>query len=130
MILTSKGAAGVAGGGFLALAATLGTLGTIPPAAIMPIFGIGPPPGPAAPPASAHRAHPGSRGARQLALSWGTRAVLVPEVASAEDMVRVVDEALLAMTGFAEGDVVVIAAGAPPHTIGVTDLLRVRRPGD
>ena len=66
----------------------------------------------------------------QLALSWGTRAVLVPDVASAEDMVRVVDEALLAMDGFARGDVVVIVAGAPPHTIGLTDLLRVRRLGD
>jgi pyruvate kinase len=66
----------------------------------------------------------------QLALSWGTRAVLVPDVASAEDMVRAVDEAVLAMDGFARGDVVVIVAGAPPHTIGVTDLLRVRRLGD
>ncbi len=66
----------------------------------------------------------------QLALSWGTRAVLVPDVASAEDMVRVVDEAVLAMDGFARGDVVVIVAGAPPHTVGVTDLLRVRRLGD
>lgn len=65
----------------------------------------------------------------QLALSWGTRAVLVPDVASAEDMVRVVDEALLAR-GFARGDVVVIVAGAPPHTVGVTDLLRIRRLGD
>jgi pyruvate kinase len=44
-------------------------------------------------------------------------------------MVRVVDEALLAR-GFARGDVVVIVAGAPPHTVGVTDLLRVRRLGD
>ena len=33
MLLTSKGAAGVAGGGFIALAATLSTVGTIPPAA-------------------------------------------------------------------------------------------------
>jgi pyruvate kinase len=66
----------------------------------------------------------------QLALSWGTRAVLVSDVASAEDMVRVVDEAVLAMDGFARGDVVVIVAGAPPHTVGVTDLLRVRRLGD
>ena len=40
MPLTSKGAAGVAGGGFIALAATLSTVGTIPPAAIMLIFGI------------------------------------------------------------------------------------------
>jgi aerobic C4-dicarboxylate transport protein len=40
MLLTSKGAAGVAGGGFIALAATLSTVGTIPAAAIMLIFGI------------------------------------------------------------------------------------------
>ncbi len=40
MLLTSKGAAGVAGGGFIALTATLSTLGTIPAIAIMLIFGI------------------------------------------------------------------------------------------
>jgi aerobic C4-dicarboxylate transport protein len=40
MLLTSKGAAGVAGGGFIALTATLSTLGTIPAAVIMLIFGI------------------------------------------------------------------------------------------
>ncbi|MBT2515452.1 C4-dicarboxylate transporter DctA [Arthrobacter sp. ISL-30] len=40
MLLTSKGAAGVAGGGFIALTATLTTIGTIPAAGIMLIFGI------------------------------------------------------------------------------------------
>jgi aerobic C4-dicarboxylate transport protein len=40
MLLTSKGAAGVAGGGFIALTATLSTLGTIPAAGIMLIVGI------------------------------------------------------------------------------------------
>ena len=40
MLLTSKGAAGVAGGGFIALTATLSTLGTIPVVGIMLIFGI------------------------------------------------------------------------------------------
>ena len=40
MLLTSKGAAGVAGGGFIALAATLSTVGTVPAAGIMLIFGI------------------------------------------------------------------------------------------
>jgi aerobic C4-dicarboxylate transport protein len=40
MLLTSKGAAGVAGGGFIALAATLSTVGNIPAAGIMLIFGI------------------------------------------------------------------------------------------
>ncbi|WP_113718297.1 C4-dicarboxylate transporter DctA [Arthrobacter dokdonensis] len=40
MLLTSKGAAGVAGGGFIALTATLSTMGTIPVVGIMLIFGI------------------------------------------------------------------------------------------
>ena len=40
MLLTSKGAAGVAGGGFIALTATLSTLGHIPVVGIMLIFGI------------------------------------------------------------------------------------------
>lgn len=40
MLLTSKGAAGVAGGGFIALTATLSTIGTVPAAGIMLIFGI------------------------------------------------------------------------------------------
>ncbi|MFD6279895.1 C4-dicarboxylate transporter DctA [Streptomyces sp. NPDC060209] len=40
MLLTSKGAAGVAGGGFIALTATLSTVGHIPAAGIMLIFGI------------------------------------------------------------------------------------------
>ncbi|MFD7504420.1 C4-dicarboxylate transporter DctA [Streptomyces sp. NPDC059850] len=40
MLLTSKGAAGVAGGGFIALTATLSTAGHVPAAGIMLIFGI------------------------------------------------------------------------------------------
>ena len=40
MLLTSKGAAGVAGGGFIALTATLSTIGHIPVIGIMLIFGI------------------------------------------------------------------------------------------
>jgi aerobic C4-dicarboxylate transport protein len=40
MLLTSKGAAGVTGSGFIVLAATLSTVGTIPVAGIMLIFGI------------------------------------------------------------------------------------------
>ena len=65
----------------------------------------------------------------QLAMSWGTHALLVPDAQSAEEMVRLVDQAVLAMDGFTPGDEVVIVAGAPPHTIGLTDLLRVYRLG-
>ena len=44
-------------------------------------------------------------------------------------MVRIVDQAVLALDGYGRGDGVVIVAGAPPHTIGVTDLLRVHQLG-
>src|SRR5215207_3681137 len=40
LLLTSKGAAGVTGSGFIILAATLSTIGTIPVAGVMLIFGI------------------------------------------------------------------------------------------
>ncbi len=40
LLLTSKGAAGVTGSGFIVLAATLSSVGTVPVAAIMLIFGI------------------------------------------------------------------------------------------
>jgi aerobic C4-dicarboxylate transport protein len=40
LLLTSKGAAGVSGAGFIILAATLASVGTIPVAGIMLIFGI------------------------------------------------------------------------------------------
>src|SRR5436190_2856803 len=40
LLLTSKGAAGVTGSGFIVLAATLSSIGTIPVAGIMLLFGI------------------------------------------------------------------------------------------
>jgi aerobic C4-dicarboxylate transport protein len=40
LLLTSKGAAGVTGSGFIVLAATLSTVGTIPVAGIMLVFGV------------------------------------------------------------------------------------------
>jgi pyruvate kinase len=65
----------------------------------------------------------------QLALSWGTEPVLVADVESSDALVRIVDDAVLALEGFTPGDGVVIVAGAPSHTIGLTDLLRVHRLG-
>jgi aerobic C4-dicarboxylate transport protein len=40
LLITSKGAAGVTGSGFIVLAATLSSVGTVPVAGIMLIFGI------------------------------------------------------------------------------------------
>ena len=65
----------------------------------------------------------------QLALSWGTQPHLVTDVDSSDEMLRIVDQTVLAIGGCTPGDRVVIVAGAPPHTIGLTDLLRVHRLG-
>jgi hypothetical protein len=63
---------------------------------------------------------PGDRG------RIGSRSGLVPALRSADRT----QSGLLAQAALAVGDPVVIVAGAPPHAIGVTDLLRVRRLGD
>ena len=47
----------------------------------------------------------------QLALSWGTEPVLVADVESSDAMVRIVDQAVLALDGFVRGEGVVIVAG-------------------
>ncbi|MFT7025468.1 MAG: pyruvate kinase, partial [Rhodococcus sp. (in: high G+C Gram-positive bacteria)] len=65
----------------------------------------------------------------QLALSWGTETFLVPEVATTDAMVLEVDKALLQLGRYSKGDQVVIVAGAPPGTVGSTNLIHVHRIG-
>ena len=66
---------------------------------------------------------------RQLALSWGVEAFLMPFVHHTDDMFRQVDNALLGL-GMAEpGEYVVIVAGSPPGTPGSTNTLRVHQLG-
>ena len=66
----------------------------------------------------------------QLALSWGTTARLVAQVDSTDQMVRQVDQAMLAMPRYQAGDLVVVVAGSPPGTVGSTNLIRVHRLGE
>ncbi|MGA9870159.1 MAG: pyruvate kinase [Rhodococcus sp. (in: high G+C Gram-positive bacteria)] len=66
----------------------------------------------------------------QLALSWGTETFLVPEVATTDAMVLEVDKALLELGRYNKGDQVVIVAGAPPGTVGSTNLIHVHRIGE
>lgn len=66
----------------------------------------------------------------QLALSWGTETFLVPEVATTDAMVIEVDKALLELGRYSKGDQVVIVAGAPPGTVGSTNLIHVHRIGE
>ncbi|MBD8506324.1 pyruvate kinase [Hoyosella sp. G463] len=66
----------------------------------------------------------------QLSLTWGTDTFTVPYVESTDEMIRQVDEALLAIGGYERGDRVVIVAGAPPGTVGSTNLIQVHRIGE
>jgi pyruvate kinase len=66
----------------------------------------------------------------QLALTWGVETFLVPEVAHTDQMVRQVDEAMVALGRCAPGDRVVVVAGTPPAIVGGTNSLRVHRIGD
>jgi pyruvate kinase len=65
----------------------------------------------------------------QLALSWGIETYIVPTVTHTDEMVRQVEEALLAEGRCVDGDLVVVAAGSPPGTPGSTNALRVHRIG-
>ena len=73
---------------------------------------------------------PSAEARRQLALSWGVQALLVPTVSHTDDMVRQVDTALLESGLGSVGDQVVIVAGSPPGIRGSTNALRVHRVGD
>jgi len=66
----------------------------------------------------------------QLALTWGTETFLVPFVDTTDGMVREVDKSLLELDRYHRGDQVVIVAGAPPGTVGSTNLIHVHRIGE
>lgn len=66
----------------------------------------------------------------QLAMSWGTETFLVDPVESTDAMIRQVDSSLLRIGRLNVGDQVVIVAGAPPGTVGSTNLIHVHRIGE
>ena len=66
----------------------------------------------------------------RLALSWGTETFIVPEADSTDSMIRQVDHALLELGRYQRGDLVIIVAGAPPGTVGSTNLIHVHRIGE
>jgi pyruvate kinase len=73
---------------------------------------------------------PRARTRSQLALTWGVETFQGAEVEHTDEMVRQVDEALLAIGRVKEGDLVVIIAGSPPGIPGSTNALRIHRMGD
>ncbi|MCG5433491.1 pyruvate kinase [Mycobacterium sp. MYCO198283] len=66
----------------------------------------------------------------QLALTWGTETFIVPHMQSTDGMIRQVDKSLLDLGRYKRGDLVVIVAGAPPGTVGSTNLIHVHRIGE
>ncbi|GAA1828329.1 pyruvate kinase [Luedemannella flava] len=66
---------------------------------------------------------------RQLALSWGVDAYLVPFVQHTDDMFRQVDQSLMGLGVAEPGDYVVIVAGTPAGTPGSTNTLRLHQIG-
>ncbi|KRV49424.1 pyruvate kinase [Wenjunlia vitaminophila] len=65
----------------------------------------------------------------QLTLSWGVETFVVPHVDNTDDMVSQVDQAMLALNRYREGDTVVVTAGSPPGVPGTTNMVRVHHLG-
>lgn len=66
----------------------------------------------------------------QLSLTWGTETFIVPHMLTTDDMIRQVDHSLLTLGRYKRGDLVIIVAGAPPGTVGSTNLIHVHRIGE
>jgi pyruvate kinase len=66
----------------------------------------------------------------QLALTWGTETFIVPLMESTDEMIRQADKSLIELGRYKRGDLVVIVAGAPPGTVGSTNLIHVHRIGE
>ena len=66
----------------------------------------------------------------QLAVTWGTDTFLCRRTHSTDDMIAVVDESLLALDDYNEGDTIVVVAGTPPGIPGTTNTIRVHELGE
>lgn len=66
----------------------------------------------------------------QLALTWGAETFLTPPVKDTDEMLKQIDEQLLAMDKYSRDDMMVIVAGTPPGVSGNTNLIHVHQLGD
>ena len=71
--------------------------------------------------------HPAVRS--QLALTWGAETFLSDAVESTDDMMAAIDEALLGMDKYKEGDMIIVIAGTPPGISGNTNMIQVHELG-
>jgi pyruvate kinase len=67
---------------------------------------------------------------RRLPLFWGTIPFLVEKAGTTDEMVRMVDKALLSLKLAKEGDVVVITGGIPISLRSPTNMLKVHQVGE
>ncbi|MEW5826993.1 MAG: pyruvate kinase [Candidatus Bipolaricaulota bacterium] len=70
---------------------------------------------------------PSERVAKRLALVWGVSPLLVPEYATADDMLEVASRAVIDGGFAAPGDLCVVSAGFPFGGEGKTNFLKVHR---
>ena len=66
----------------------------------------------------------------QLALTWGAETFLSPHVKSTDDMMAAIDDALLEMDKYEEGDMIVVIAGTPPGIAGNTNMIQCHLLGE
>lgn len=66
----------------------------------------------------------------QLALTWGAETFLSPDVKSTDDMMEAIDDALLEMDKYEEGDMIVVIAGTPPGIAGNTNMIQCHLLGE
>ena len=66
----------------------------------------------------------------QLAITWGVETFLCPDVYSTDDMIRTVDDILLALDGYKKGETMVVVAGIPPGVAGTTNTIHVHQLGE
>ncbi|MBP3087913.1 pyruvate kinase [Corynebacterium sp. sy017] len=66
----------------------------------------------------------------QLALTWGAQTFLTPEIKDTDDMLKQIDEQLLAMEEYERDDMVVLVAGTPPGISGNTNMIHVHLLGE
>ncbi|CAB0608601.1 pyruvate kinase [Corynebacterium diphtheriae] len=66
----------------------------------------------------------------QLALTWGVETFLTDEVKDTDEMMRTLDEQLLALDTYSEDDMIVLVAGTPPGVQGNTNMIHVHHLGE
>ncbi|WP_087117850.1 pyruvate kinase [Corynebacterium urinipleomorphum] len=66
----------------------------------------------------------------QLALTWGAETFLCQKVDNTDEMMSVVDQSLLSLEKYKEGDTMVVVAGTPPGVAGTTNMIHVHQLGE